>query len=51
MGIVQSWTSQVDVVLCTPLKGGLKAYTMLALDTEVANQRAAIRRQTPGVEH
>ena len=37
VGVVQSLTSQVDVVLCTPRKGGLKASTMFALGTEVAN--------------
>ena len=51
VGIMQSWTSSVDGVACTPLKGGLKAYTMSALGTEVANKCAAIRRKTPGVEH
>ena len=51
VGVVQSWTSPADEVACTPLKGGLKAYTMSALGTEVANTCAAIRRKKPGVDH
>ena len=51
VGVVQSWTSRADEVACTPLKGGLRAYTMSALGTEVANKWGAIRRETPGVDH
>ena len=48
---MQSWTSSADGVACTPLKGGLTAYTMSALGTEVANKCGAIRRKTTGGEH
>ena len=51
VGVVQSWTSLANGVACTLLKGGLKAYTMSALGTEVANKCAAIHKKTAGLEH